>query len=142
LIKLTDTGARADTILLSVAARPRNGGALEGPWIFRHCGYYYLFTSWGACCNGAWDYNMRVGRSTTVSGPYVDKDGVALMEGGGTLLVQGTATLTAPGHNSVIAYQGKTYNLYHALNANHQSAALRIAELVWDADGWPVSGGP
>ncbi len=75
-------------------------------------------------------------------GPYVDKDGVALTDGGGTLLVQGTATLTAPGHNAVITYQGKTYNIYHALNANHGSAMLRISELVWDANGWPVSGGP
>jgi arabinan endo-1,5-alpha-L-arabinosidase len=142
IIQLTDTGARADTMLYSIAARPRNGGALEGTWIYKHCGYYYLFSSWGACCNGAFDYNMRVGRSTTVTGPYIDKAGVALMDGGGTLLVQGNATLTAPGHNSVIAYGDKTYNIYHALNANHQGAALRIAELVWDADGWPISGGP
>ena len=142
MIKLTDTGARADAMLYSIAARPRNGGALEGAWVYKHCGYYYLFSSWGACCNGAFDYNMRVGRSTTVTGPYVDKAGVALMDGGGTLLVQGTATLTAPGHNSVIAFGGKTYNIYHALNANHGGAMLRIAELVWDADGWPVSGGP
>ena len=142
MIKLTDAGARADTTLLSIAARPRNGGALEGGWIYKHCGYYYLFSSWGACCSGAYDYNMRVGRSTAVTGPYVDKDGVALMDGGGTLLVQGTATLTAPGHNSVIAYQGKTYNIYHALNATHGGAMLRISELVWDAAGWPVSGGP
>ena len=142
MIKLTDTGARADAVLVSIAARPRNGGALEGAWVFKNCGYYYLYSSWGACCNGAYDYNMRVGRSTTVAGPYVDKDGVALMDGGGTLLVQGTATLTAPGHNSVIAFGGKTYIIYHALNANHGGAALRIAELVWDADGWPISGGP
>jgi arabinan endo-1,5-alpha-L-arabinosidase len=142
MIKLTDTGARADTTLLSIAARPRNGGALEGGWVFKHCGYYYLFSSWGSCCSGAYDYNMRVGRSTSVSGPYVDKAGVALMDGGGTLLVQGNATMTAPGHNAVIAYQGKTYNLYHVLNATHGGAALRISELVWDADGWPISGGP
>lgn len=142
MIKLTDAGVRADTTLYSIAARPRNGGALEGGWVYKHCGYYYLFSSWGSCCSGAYDYNMRVGRSTTVTGPYVDKAGVALIDGGGTLLVQGTATLTAPGHNSVIAYQGKTYNIYHALNASHGGAALRISELVWDADGWPVSGGP
>jgi arabinan endo-1,5-alpha-L-arabinosidase len=142
MIKLTDTGTRADTMLYSIAARPRNGGALEGGWVYKHCGYYYLFSSWGACCNGAFDYNMRVGRSTTVTGPYVDKAGVALMDGGGTLLVQGTDTLTAPGHNAVISYGGKTYNIYHALNASHAGATLRIAELVWDADGWPVSGGP
>jgi arabinan endo-1,5-alpha-L-arabinosidase len=142
MIKLDATGAWADTMLYSVAARPNAGGALEGGWVFKNCGYYYLFMSWGACCNGAFDYNIRVGRSTSVTGPYVDKAGVQLMSGGGTLLVQGNATWTAPGHNAVIAYGGKTYNIYHALNAAHASATLRISELVWDADGWPVSGGP
>ena len=77
-----------------------------------------------------------------MTGPYVDKDGVSLMQGGGTLLVQGNATWIAPGHNSVIAYGGKTYNIYHALTAGNMAAMLRIAELVWDTDGWPVSGGP
>jgi arabinan endo-1,5-alpha-L-arabinosidase len=49
----------------------------------------------------------------------------------------------APGHNAVIAYNGKTYNIYHALaGSSSGQATLRIAELVWDADGWPVSGGP
>jgi arabinan endo-1,5-alpha-L-arabinosidase len=142
LIKLDNTGARADTTVLNIAARPRNGGAIEGGWIFKHCGYYYLFSSWGSCCSGAYDYNIRVGRSAAVTGPYVDQAGVALTNGGGTLLVQGNATLTAPGHNAVITYQGKTYNLYHALNAAHGAAMLRIAELAWDTDGWPVSGGP
>jgi arabinan endo-1,5-alpha-L-arabinosidase len=142
MIKLDMNGAWADTMMYSVAARPNAGGALEGGWVYKHCGYYYLFSSWGACCNGAFDYNIRVGRSTSVTGPYTDKDGVDLMQGGGTLLVQGDTTWHAPGHNAVIAYGGKTYNIYHALNAQNKNATLRISELVWDADGWPISGGP
>jgi len=143
MIKLDMTGARADTMLYSIAARPSAGGALEGAWVFKRCGYYYLFSSWGACCNGAYDYNIRVGRSTSVTGPYVDKMGVSLMQGGGTQLVQGNATWVAPGHNAVIAYNGKTYNVYHALSGGTNGpATLRIAEIVWDGAGWPVSGGP
>lgn len=110
--------------------------------MFKRCGYYYLFSSWGACCSGAYDYNIRVGRSTTVTGPYADKAGLALMQGGGTLLVAGNDTWKAPGHNAVIVYGGKTYNVYHALTAQTMSATLRVSELVWDSDGWPVSGGP
>jgi arabinan endo-1,5-alpha-L-arabinosidase len=64
------------------------------------------------------------------------------MQGGGTLLVAGDATWMAPGHNAVIIYGGRTYNVYHALTAKGMTATLRIAELVWDADGWPVSAGP
>jgi arabinan endo-1,5-alpha-L-arabinosidase len=102
-----------------------------------------LFVSWGACCNGAYDYNIRVGRAAAVTGPYVDKAGNSMMTGGGTQLVKGDASWVAPGHNAVITYAGKTYNLYHALKGSSTGApTLRISELLWDAEGWPVSGGP
>ena len=143
MVKLDATGARADDTLHAIAARPSNGGALEGAWVFKRCGSYYLFTSWGSCCSSPYDYNIRVGRASAVTGPYVDKAGTQLTKGGGTLVVTGNTAWVAPGHNAVIAYGGKTYNLYHALQGSSSGAAtLRIAELVWDADGWPVSGGP
>jgi arabinan endo-1,5-alpha-L-arabinosidase len=145
IIKLDPTtGARADTGTPTAIANGANSrGSLEGAWIFKNCGYYYLFSSWGACCDGAYDYNIRVGRSTSVTGPYVDQAGLNLMGGGGgTLLVQGNSSVHAPGHNAVIVYNNKTYNLYHALNASNGNAQLHIAEIAWDAQGWPVSGGP
>jgi arabinan endo-1,5-alpha-L-arabinosidase len=143
MVKLTSTGARADTTLYSLANGANSKGSLEGSWVFKRCGYYYLFSSWGSCCSSPYDYNIRVGRSTTVTGPYVDQAGTALMSGGGTLLVQGNASWVAPGHNAVITYNNKTYNLYHALQGSSSGpATLRIAEIVWDANGWPVSGGP
>ena len=80
-----------------------------------------------SCCSGQYNYNIRVGRSTAVTGPYVDKAGIQLMQGGGTLLVAGNASWVAPGHNSVIAYGDKTYNIYHALTAGNMRATLRIA---------------
>ncbi len=143
MIKLTAAGARADTTLYALANGANSRGSLEGAWVFKRCGTYYLFTSWGSCCTDPYDYNIRVGRSATVTGPYVDKAGTSLMAGGGTLLVQGNSSWVAPGHNAVITYGGKTYNLYHALQGGSNGpATLRVAELVWDADGWPVSGGP
>jgi len=143
MIKLDATGARADDMLYAIAARPSNGGALEGAWVFERCGTYYLFTSWGSCCSSPYDYNIRVGRASAVTGPYVDKAGTLLTKGGGTLVVAGNSAWVAPGHNAVIVYGGRTYNVYHALKGSSGGAAtLRIAELAWDADGWPVSGGP
>ena len=144
MVKLdASTGLRADTMLYSIANGANSKGSLEGGWVFKRCGYYYLFSSWGACCSGAYDYNIRVGRSTTVTGPYTDMAGTSLMSGGGTLLVQGNASWIAPGHNAVITYNNKTYNIYHALKGSSSGAAtLRISEIAWDANGWPVSGGP
>jgi len=139
------TGGRAtdDTTVYSIGDRPGGRGGPEGAWVFRRCGYYYLFESWGACCDGAYDYNMRVGRSLSVNKDYVDKAGMKLLGGGGgTLVSQGNTTVHAPGHNAVIVYNNKTYNLYHALNASNGNASLHITELVWDADGWPVQHDP
>jgi arabinan endo-1,5-alpha-L-arabinosidase len=144
MVKLdASTGLRADTMLYSVANGANSKGSLEGGWVFKRCGYYYLFSSWGSCCSGAYDYNIRVGRSTTVTGPYVDQAGTDLMKGGGTLLVTGNTSWVAPGHNAVITYNNKTYNIYHALKGSSSGAAtLRISEIAWDPNGWPVSGGP
>jgi arabinan endo-1,5-alpha-L-arabinosidase len=142
LFELTNEGTRAGTELVSLANRPANSGALEGPFIVRRCGYYYLFVSWGACCDEPWDYNLRVGRSTEVAGPYTDKAGEPMLDGGGTLVFQGTSSITAPGHNAVIFARDRAYNVYHALNSSHQNPVLRVAELVWDEDGWPISAGP
>ncbi|HEY8922844.1 MAG TPA: arabinan endo-1,5-alpha-L-arabinosidase, partial [Polyangia bacterium] len=140
-VKLDTSGRRADNDMFAIANHA--DGGIEGAWVFRRCGLYYLFVSWGACCNGAYDYNIRVGRASAITGPYLDKAGSPMMSGGGTQLVKGDASWVAPGHNAVITYAGKTYNLYHALKGGSTGApTLRISELVWDAEGWPVSGGP
>ncbi len=144
LAKLNADGTRADMEVHALASGPA-GGAVEGPFIFKRCGLYYLFVSFGSCCSAPYNYTIRVGRSPTVTGPYMDKDGKAMTSGGGTLLVQGNSSWSAPGHNAVIVYNNRTYNVYHALAApsgQNGVATLRIAEIVWDADGWPVSGGP
>jgi arabinan endo-1,5-alpha-L-arabinosidase len=144
LAKLNSDGSRADMEVHDLASGPR-GGAVEGPFIFKRCGFYYLFVSFGSCCSAPYNYTIRVGRSATVTGPYMDKDGVAMMSGGGTLLVQGDGSWSAPGHNAVITYDNRTYNVYHALAApsgQNGVATLRIAEIAWDVNGWPVSGGP
>jgi arabinan endo-1,5-alpha-L-arabinosidase len=138
MIKLDSTGARADTTVLSLA----NNSSIEGPYIIHQCGYYYLFVSFGSCCTTPWDYNIRVGRAASVTGPYLDKAGTDMMNGGGTLLVTGNSTWTAPGHNAVLVTANGTYNIYHALDANHANPTLRISQLVLDAQGWPVSAGP
>jgi arabinan endo-1,5-alpha-L-arabinosidase len=138
LIKLDAAGNRADTQVQSIASH----SSIEGPFIVHQCGHYYLFVSFGSCCTSPYDYNIRVGRSTSVTGPYTDKASVDMMNGGGSPLVQGDSTWTAPGHNAVLITPSGAYNVYHALNANHANPTLRVSELVLDDQGWPVSGGP
>jgi arabinan endo-1,5-alpha-L-arabinosidase len=147
LIELDETGARANDNLHSIAARDeslfRLGGPIEAPYIVRRCGYYYLFVSFDFCCKGAdSNYNIRVGRSEKVTGPYVDNSGTKMMEGGGTLLVKGNSNWPGAGHNAVIFAGNRAYNIYHAYTASNGTATLRVSEIAWDKDGWPISGGP
>jgi arabinan endo-1,5-alpha-L-arabinosidase len=143
IIQLDPTGARVGTTVTGIAARPNNGGALEGPFMIRRCGYYYLFTSWDTCCKGASStYNMRVVRGASITGPFADKAGTAAMQGGGTLVAQGDGTWAGPGGQSVMFVGSKAYLVYHAYAMSDGTATLRIADLVWDASGWPVPVGP
>jgi arabinan endo-1,5-alpha-L-arabinosidase len=144
LVPLDAQGARVGTSLTALAARPSAGGALEAPFLVRRCGYYYLFVSWDKCCDGVNStYNIRVGRASEVTGPYLDRDGKALLQGGGTLVLAGSGRWHGPGHNAVLFRDKAAYNVYHAYDGDHGGAStLRIAELVWDDDGWPISGGP
>jgi arabinan endo-1,5-alpha-L-arabinosidase len=144
LIKLTLEGDRDGTSLEALASRPSAGGALEAPFLVRRCGYYYLFMSWDTCCKGADStYNIRVGRAKTLHEGFVDRDGKALLQGGGTLVLKGGTRYRGPGHNAVLFTTDRAYNVYHAYDADNNGASvLRISELAWDADGWPISAGP
>lgn len=143
-IELDASGARSGDTLHSLAWRPASvEGAVEAPFLVRRCGYYYLFVSFDKCCQGASStYNMRVGRSESALGPYVDKSGQNMLDGGGTLLVESGGSWRGPGHNAVIFVGDKAYNVFHAYHFTNGAPTLQAAELVWDAEGWPVSGGP
>ncbi len=113
---------------------------IEAPFIYRKGEYYYLFVSWDKCCRGAEStYKMVVGRSKDVTGPYVDRAGKSMAEGGGTLLLEGDERWAGVGHNSVYAFGGKDVMVFHAYeNADDGRQKLKVAELAWDEDGWPV----
>jgi arabinan endo-1,5-alpha-L-arabinosidase len=143
IIPLDSGGKRVGTTVTAIAARPKNGGALEAPFMVRRCGYYYLFTSWDTCCKGADStYNIRVVRGTNVTGPFADKAGTAALQGGGTLIAEGNASFAGPGGQSVMIVGSRAYLVYHAYAKPSGATTLRIAELVWDSSGWPVPVGP
>jgi arabinan endo-1,5-alpha-L-arabinosidase len=116
------------------------GNAIEAPFVFKHDGYFYLFASIDYCCRGAKsDYKMIVGRAKAVTGPYVDRAGVPLARGGGTLVLAGDAAWYGVGHNAVCHFDGTDYLIFHGYDAADQARAkLRIEKISWDAAGWPV----
>lgn len=114
-------------------------GAVEAPFIFKKGKYFYLFVSFDFCCRGAEStYKIMVGRSEKITGPYVDKDGVRLDQGGGTLVKKGDTAFPGVGHNSVYNFDGKDYLIYHAYDvADGGKPKLKIEVLQWE-DEWPV----
>ena len=120
----------------------RQGGSaeIEAPFIFKKGNFYYQFVSWDKCCRGKDStYKIMVGRSTDVRGPYIDKEGKGLNEGGASLVLAGTPKWPGLGHNSAYTFDGKDYLVFHAYEtADNGLQKLKIAEIFWDQDGWPV----
>ncbi len=116
--------------------------AIEAPFILKHGGYYYLFVSWDYCCRGAQsNYRVAVGRSRTVDGPYLDRDGRPMTEGGGTLFLEGDKKeYEAAGHCA--AYDlpsGETIFICHGYSTNLKGASVLVQrKVIWTADGWPA----
>lgn len=115
------------------------GNAIEGPFVFKHDGYFYLFPSIDYCCRGPKsNYKVIVGRAKGVTGPYVDRDGKRLDHGGGTLVVGPDARWYGAGHCGVYDFDGTDYMIFHGYDATDQGKPkLRLDVLRWDADGWP-----
>lgn len=113
--------------------------ALEAPFIFKKDSMYYLFVSWDYCCRGENStYKVVVGRAKKVTGPYLDKDGKSMAEGGGSLVTEGDENWAGVGHNSVYTFDGKDYLAFHGYDKNDNGTPkLRIEELGWEG-GWPV----
>ena len=114
--------------------------SIEASYLYKHDNYYYLFVDLGMCCRGANStYNMRLGRSTKVTGPYVDKEGKDMLLGGGTPFMQSVGPLIGPGHAGIIQVGDKYFLSCHYENTGG-NGTLGIRPLTWSADGWPVLG--
>lgn len=123
-------------------------GAIEGPYIIYNpkFNYYYLFVSYDSLFS---NYNIRVARSKSIDGPYVDFNGnemtntslppddVGMKVLGGYKFnhVQGWK---APGHNSVLQDKDNYYVVHHVRRENDKGHYLHVRSVGWTLDGWPL----
>ena len=115
--------------------------AIEAPFIFKHDGYYYLFVSWDYCCQGSKStYRVAVGRSKSVDGPYLDRNGVDMRDGGGVPFIEGDKkAFDAIGHCAVYHFNGEDIFISHGYSIAHEGASILVQKPIhWTADGWPV----
>ena len=125
--------------LPDAAAADSLGAAIEAPFIFKKNDYYYLFVSWDRCCAGVRStYKVVVGRSKSVTGPYLDRDGADLRHGGGSLVVQGDSAWAGVGHSATVTIKGTDYLVFHGYQiSDNGRSKLWIQPIEWDANGWP-----
>ncbi len=106
-------------------------------------GWYYLLGTHGTCCDGPNStYNIVVGRSRSVTGPYIDNVGRDMLEGGGKLVIAAGERKTGPGHfGRFVVADGVEKMSYHYEADFDQGgrSVLAIRPLLWK-NGWPVAG--
>jgi len=105
--------------------------------------FHYLFVNWDRCCRGTNStYNIRIGRSREITGPYLDKDGKDLAQGGGTLFLGSDGPFIGPGHAGIFDEDGHFWFSCHFYDGTQRGAStLAIRPLRW-TNGWPALDNP
>jgi arabinan endo-1,5-alpha-L-arabinosidase len=121
-----------------LAQRPADP-AIEGSYISLHGNYYYLFASFDLCCRGVDStYHIAVGRSASVTGPYVDRAGIDMTLGGGTILLSTRGRMIGPGGQVVMHDADGDLLIYHYYDSYTNGAPLLgINWIGWDFEQWP-----
>ncbi len=139
MIDIGTDGKRSGTAIYNLASR--GGGAIEAGSIVHHGSFYYLFVSFDKCCAGTSStYRTMAGRSSSITGPYTDESGVAMMSGGGTQLLATNGNEIGPGGGDVSSLPD--YYAYHFYDgAANGASKLNIRPVTYPND-WPVLGAP
>ena len=137
------TGKRSDPA--APPARLAAAPEIEAPFLHRRGSHFYLFVNWGLCCRGAAStYQIRVGRAAAVTGPYLDRDGTDMRDGGGTPVLATRGSFVGPGHASIVRHpDGRERLACHYYDASRRGTSqLALVPLSWSADGWPQAPAP
>jgi arabinan endo-1,5-alpha-L-arabinosidase len=117
------------------------GNAFKGIYIHKKDDFYYLFASIGSCCEGLnSSYKLVVGRSESLFGPYVDKEGVGMMDNGYEIVVGSNDQFVGNGHCSEIVQDdaGQDWILFHGYDVDNPNGRIVLLDQVEWVDGWPV----
>ncbi|KAH8898806.1 putative extracellular endo-1,5-alpha-L-arabinase [Thozetella sp. PMI_491] len=120
---------------------------MEGAFIFENGGYYYLFLSVGDCCTytpkptAGDEYHINVCRSKSPIGPFVDKNNLSCLNGGGSTILASHDKVYAPGGQGI--FRDPTLGdvlYYHYVDPNsvaYDDAKFGWNKMTWDS-GWPT----
>ncbi len=115
--------------------------SIEAAYLYRQGDFYYLFVNWGICCRGvASTYEVRVGRSRAVTGPYLDREGKDLLHDGGSVFLATDRPFIGPGQVGILRDNGRYWVSVHFYDGTQKGQpTLAIRPMRWSDDGWPVA---
>ncbi len=114
---------------------------IEGAWVVRRDGWYYMFYSGDNCCGPKAHYAVLVARSRNATGPFEAPQGTS------AVILEKYGKWLAPGHNAIATdARGQDWIVYHAIDTGRPRSKptadvntrriLLIDKIVW-AGGWP-----
>ena len=132
-----------DGLHIRPGAKPTQiaGTAYEAVYVHKKGKYYYLFASIGSCCQGEKStYTTVVGRSESLFGPYMDKNGNSMLDNHHEVVIHPNASFAGTGHNAEIMTdkKGDDWILYHAYirDKAKQGRVVMLDRIHWKK-GWP-----
>lgn len=141
IVRLSSGNMKPNGSPVQIADRDQGSNSIEAPYIWnRGNGFYYLFCSYDKCCNGVNStYNIRYGRSRSVTGPYLDKNNVSMADNGGTWLLGSSGNQIGPGGQALFTTrEGKGAMCYHYYDRNNNGVATLGIRDIKTVSGWPT----
>ncbi len=112
---------------------PWKAKVVEGPFILRHGGWFYMFYSGNDCCDLKCNYALGVARSPYLLGPWEKNPANPILKS--------NEMWKCPGHGSIVTDAGgRDYLLYHAYRkvSMYVGRQALLGEVKSGVDQWPA----
>jgi len=101
---------------------------LEGPKLYKHDGWYYVFAPAGGVETG-W---QSVFRSRNIDGPYEAR----------IVMEQGSSPINGPHQGAWVRAEDGSDWFYHFQDKRAYGRVVHLQPMRWQEDGWPIIGEP